>query len=76
MREVKAVNQEERDRLRVLLDYWVKHNREHGDEFREWAETTRTSGDTTIHRELMVAAEEMDKVNVSLARALKALEGS
>ena len=69
------MNQTERDKLRTLLDYWVKHNREHGDEFREWAEKTQASGETTIQRALAEAADEMEAVNVSLAKALKALEG-
>ena len=74
LKGVKTVNQAERDRLRTLLDYWVKHNREHGDEFREWAEKTRASGETDVHLALAEAAEEMEAVNISLAKALKALE--
>jgi hypothetical protein len=75
LRGVKTVNQDERGKLRTLLDYWVKHNREHGDEFREWAEKTQASGEATVHRALVEAAEEMEIVNISLAKALKALEG-
>ena len=25
-------------RLHILLDYWIEHNREHEQEFREWAD--------------------------------------
>ncbi len=65
----------ERGKLRVLLDYWVKHNREHGEEFREWAEKAGGSGETAVHDELMEACEEMDKANASLLRALDKLGG-
>lgn len=26
------------ERLPILLDYWIKHNREHEQEFRDWAD--------------------------------------
>ncbi len=26
------------ERLPILLDYWIKHNREHEREFRDWAD--------------------------------------
>ena len=69
------MDQAERGKLRVLLDYWVKHNREHGEEFREWAEKARSSGETAVHEELMEAYEEMDRANASLLRALEKLTG-
>ncbi len=27
-----------RERLRILLDYWIEHTREHEQEFRDWAD--------------------------------------
>ena len=75
MMEVKIVNRDEKDKLRVLLGYWIKHNKEHGDEFREWAERTKSSGEAALHKELIGAVEEIDRVNASLARALESLDG-
>jgi len=69
------MDQAERGKLRVLLDYWVKHNREHGEEFREWAEKARSFGEIAVHDELMEAREEMGKANASLLRALEKLRG-
>jgi len=69
------MDQAERGKLRVLLDYWVKHNREHGEEFREWAEKARSFGEIAVHDELMEAREEMGKANASLLRALERLKG-
>lgn len=65
-----GLKQTEKDRLRVLLDYWVKHNKEHAEEFREWAEKAKGSGEDALSKELMAAATEMGKANAFLARAL------
>ena len=69
------MDQAESDKLRVLLDYWVKHNREHGEEFREWAEKAKSFGEIAVHDGLMEAYEEMGKANSSLLRALEKLKG-
>jgi len=74
-KEVMVMDQAERDELRVLLDYWVKHNREHGEEFREWAEKAESFGEIGVHDELMEACEEMGKANASLLKALEKLKG-
>ena len=63
----------EKDKLRVLIDYWIKHNEEHGEEFREWAEKAGSSGETAIRDELAAAAGAMEKANESLSRALERL---
>ena len=74
-KEVKVMDQAERGKLRVLLDYWVKHNREHGEEFKEWAGKARRFGEVAVHDDLMEAHEEMGKANASLLRALEKLKG-
>jgi nickel/cobalt exporter len=68
------VGQAEKDKLRALLEYWVKHNKEHGEEFREWAEKAKNFGETAIHDELIQAYEEMGKANVLLLSALSRLK--
>lgn len=72
---VKVMDQAESDELRLLLDYWVKHNKEHGEEFREWAEKAESFGELGVHDELMEAYEEMGRANASLLRALEKLKG-
>ena len=64
------MEQAEKDKLRILLDYWVKHNREHSEEFREWAEKARASGEPDIGSDIMEAVESMDRVDASLLSAL------
>jgi hypothetical protein len=59
------------EKLRVLIPHWIKHNEEHADEFRRWAETSsRTAPD------LLVAAETMQQVNHTLENALEKLGGA
>lgn len=60
----------------MLLSYWVKHNKEHGEEFREWAAKARGLGDDVLGEELAAAAIEMEKANSFLARALTRLNAS
>jgi hypothetical protein len=67
---VNVVEQAEKDKLRILLDYWVKHNREHSGEFREWAEKAREAGEPDMGSDIMEAVENMDRVDASLLRAL------
>lgn len=60
-------------KLKTLLDYWIEHNQEHGQEFREWAVKVVGSGD--IGEDLRQAAEQMDKASQFLSQAQKKLEG-
>jgi hypothetical protein len=69
------MNGEQKQKLTVLLEYWIKHNEEHGDEFKEWADKADALEGIDIRGELMQACEEMGRVNVLLLRALEKLEG-
>ena len=64
---------EERAKLRVLLNYWMEHNKEHGQEFREWADKAKALGEVEAGAELLRAAQEMDKATKSLSQALRKL---
>jgi nickel/cobalt exporter len=61
-------------KLKTLLNYWIEHNREHGEEFREWAEKAGTFGAAEAGAQLLKAAEEMDKATVFLTQAQGGLE--
>jgi hypothetical protein len=69
------VGSEERSKLRVLLNYWVEHNRDHSQEFREWADKAKAFGEVEIADEMLLAAQEMDKASKLLSQSLKRLEG-
>jgi len=68
------MSSDERVKLRTLLNYWLEHNEEHSQEFREWAEKARVSGETEVCDEILQAAQEIDKANESLSQALRRLE--
>ena len=65
---------EERAKLRTLLKYWVEHNREHSQEFREWADKAKAFGEVEVADEMLQAAQEMDKASGLLSQSLKRLE--
>jgi hypothetical protein len=66
---------DEKAKLRVLLNYWIEHNQEHGQEFREWADKARALGEAEAGASLGQAAQEMDKATKFLSQARKRLEG-
>lgn len=65
---------EEKAKLRTLLNYWVEHNREHSQEFREWADKAKAFGEVEVADEMLQAAQEMDKASGLLSQSLKRLE--
>ena len=64
----------EGDKLRTLLNYWIEHNREHSEEFREWASKTKGFGKGEVGEDMLRAAGVMDKASQILSRALSLLE--
>ena len=65
---------DERAKLRTLLNYWVEHNREHSQEFKEWADKAKALGEVEVAGEMLQAAQEMDRASGLLSQSLKRLE--
>ena len=65
---------DEKAKLRTLLLYWITHNQEHSQVFREWADKVKGLGEDDIYDDMVQAAREMDKASESLSQALKRLE--
>ena len=65
---------DERAKLRFLLKYWIEHNKEHSQEFREWADKAKALGEAKAGEELFQSAQEMDKATEFLSQALRRLE--
>jgi len=65
---------DERNKLRTLLNYWIEHNKEHGQEFREWADKAKAFGEVVAGEEMIQATKEMEKASRLLFRALRRLE--
>ena len=61
-------------KLKTLLTYWMEHNSEHSQEFREWADKVKEFGEAGAGEEILQAAQELDKASELLARALRRLE--
>ena len=64
---------DERAKLRVLLNHWVEHNREHSQEFNEWADKAKALSEAEAGEGILQAAEAMDKASDFLTRALQKL---
>ena len=60
------------ERLHVLLDYWIKHNQEHEEEFRDWAQKV-ASLSSEVAQKLQEAAEKMAVASNDLMKAREAL---
>ena len=68
------MDNDERAKLRTLLNYWIEHNKEHSQEFREWADKAKGFGEAEAGEEMLQAAQEMDKASEFLSQALGRLE--
>ncbi len=68
------MSSEERVKLKTLLNYWVEHNQEHSQEFKEWADKARQMGEAEVAEEILQAVENMEKVSEILTKTLNRLE--
>ena len=68
------MSSDERAKLRVILSHWVEHNREHSQEFSEWAVKAKSLGEAEVGEEMLRAAQAMDESSDFLTQALKRLE--
>jgi hypothetical protein len=59
-------------RLQTLLDYWIEHNGEHEQEFRDWAGKAAPLS-AEVAKQLQKAAIKMASVSDELQRAKQAL---
>ncbi len=64
---------DERTKLRTVLGYWIEHNKEHSQEFREWAARAAAFGEVEAGEDMLAAAKELDRANELLSRALSRL---
>ena len=63
------------EKLRILLDYWIEHNSEHEQEFRDWADKV-ASLSTEVAQQLREAAAKMAAASDELMKAKQALPKS
>jgi len=60
-------------KLNSLLSYWLEHNREHGAEFREWADSIATD-QQDVAEQLRLAADKMAEADEYLKKARNLLK--
>ena len=63
------------EKLQILLDYWIEHNGEHEQEFRDWADKAASSS-AEVAKQLQKAATKMASVSDELMKAKQALSKS
>jgi len=69
-----SMDEVEKVKLKTLLNYWVEHNRQHAQEFREWAEKAKSFGQAEVHDDMMRAVQQMNRTNEFLLSALERLK--
>ena len=60
-------------KLDALLDYTIKHNREHAEELKSLAQKAKELGKTAVYDELMRGVKQMNRANETLGVALERL---
>jgi len=65
---------DEKARLKVLLNYWIEHNKEHSQEFKKWVDKAKELGAVEASEEILQATVEMDRASALLTQALETLE--
>jgi hypothetical protein len=63
------------EKLRILLDYWIEHNSEHEQEFRDWADKVGSLF-PDVAQQLREAAAKMAAASNELMKAKQALPKS
>jgi hypothetical protein len=64
-----------REKLDILLDYWIEHNSEHEKELRDWADKVVPLS-TKISQQLQQAAAKMAAASDELRKAKQVLSKS
>jgi hypothetical protein len=65
----------EKDRLKALLKYWIAHNHDHLNEFKEWSEKAGVMGEAEVAADIKQAVVQMDKATALFTHSLKKLNG-
>jgi len=63
------------DKLKKLLDHWIKHNVDHALNYRKWAEKAKANGKSHAAGMLEEAADMSLTINQNFESALAELDG-
>ncbi|MEW6571876.1 MAG: hypothetical protein AB1390_12030 [Nitrospirota bacterium] len=67
-------NMEDLEKLKRLLHYWMEHNNEHAEVYRDWAEKTSSLGNKALSEILGRLSAETKKLNRLLEEAIKTID--
>jgi len=66
---------EHTDKIKILLQHWIDHNKEHAGEYSKWQEAMVDEGFGEVAGYIGAAVQEMSRVNEYLERALEEAGG-
>jgi len=61
---------ENKEKLRVLLQHWIDHNKSHVEEFERWRQIADNDGESAVATHIAEAISDMFKANEALQNAL------
>lgn len=64
------------DKIKILLQHWIDHNKEHAGEYSKWQESMVDDGHGELAGYIGAAIREMSRVNEYLEKALEEAGGS
>ena len=64
------------DKLKILLPHWIDHNRNHGKEFKKWADIARDKGHAGAADKIELAISKITEADDALSQALKEIGGT
>lgn len=64
------------EKLRVMLQHWIEHNKGHMEEFDKWRGTMTDEGRTSLAEHIKKTIELMGSVNTELEKALQETGGA
>ena len=64
------------EKLRVMLQHWIEHNKGHMEEFDKWRGTMTEEGRTSLAEHIKKTIELMASVNTELEKALEETGGA
>ncbi len=64
------------EKLRVMLQHWIEHNKGHVEEFEKWQQTMNDEGQVALADQIAEAVQTMATVNAQLSKALDAAGGA
>lgn len=64
------------EKLRIMLQHWIEHNKGHMDEFEKWREVMRHEGQGAVADRLEKTVALMTSVNEQLHHALHDMGGA